>query len=170
MEFEIKSDRVWQVVGNATNDMDEYIVTEKYCNHETLGQLTIRKQGNVLTDYQDGQFIYTQDNLAGAVYEIHAAADIATLDCQGTYWYKSGDLVATVTTGAEGQVDEVKFSPTRTKATYDFLKITHDGTKGEVTVTLPLGKYTVTEVKAPYGFVLTKQSYTVEFGWDNQKK
>ena len=169
VEFEIKSDRVWQVVGNATNDMDEYIVTEKYCNHETLGQLTIRKLGNVLTDYQDGQFIYTQDNLASAVYEIHAAADIATPDRQGTYWYKSGDLVATVTTGAKGQVDEVKFSPTRTQATYDFLKITHDGTKGEVAVTLPLGKYTITEVKAPYGFILTNQSYTVEFGWDNQK-
>ena len=169
VEFEIKSDRVWQVVGNATNDMDEYIVTEKYCNHETLGQLTIRKLGNVLTDYQDGQFIYTQDNLAGAVYEIHAAADIATPDSQGTYWYKSGDLVATVTTGTEGQVDEVKFSPTRTQATYDFLKISHDGTRGEVTVTLPLGKYTITEVQAPYGFVLTQQSYTVEFSWDNQK-
>ena len=169
VEFEIKSDRVWQVVGNATNDMDEYIVTEKYCNHETLGQLTIRKLGNVLTGYQDGQFIYTQDNLAGAVYEIHAAADIATPDRQGTYWYKSGDLVATVTTGAAGQVDEVKFSPTRTQATYDFLKIIHDGTKGEVTVTLPLGKYTITEVQAPYGFVLTQQSYTVEFGWNNQK-
>ena len=163
VEFEIKSDRVWQVVGNATNDMDEYIVTEKYCNHETLGQLTIRKLGNVLTDYKDNQFIYTQDNLAGAVYEIHAAADIATPDRQGTYWYKDGDLVATVTTGVEGQVDEVKFSPTRTQATYDFLKITHDGTKGEVTVTLPLGKYTITEVQAPYGFVLTQQSYTVEF-------
>ena len=169
VEFEIKSDRVWQVVGNATNDMDEYIVTEKYCNHETLGQLTIRKLGNVLTDYKDGQFIYTQDNLAGAVYEIHAAADIATPDRQGTYWYKDGDLVATVTTGAEGQVDEVKFRSTRTQATYDFLKITHDGTKGEVIVTLPLGKYTITEVKAPYGFVLTQQTYTVEFGWDNQK-
>ena len=169
VEFEIKSDRVWQVVGNATNDMDEYIITEKYCNHETLGQLTIRKLGNVLTDYKDGQFIYTQDNLAGAVYEIHAAADIATPDRQGTYWYKDGDLVATVTTGAEGQVDEVKFSPTCTQATYDFLKIIHNGTKGEVTVTLPLGKYTVTEVKAPYGFIMTNQSYTVEFGWDNQK-
>ena len=169
VKFEIKSDRVWQVVGNATNDMDEYIVTEKYCNHETLGQLTIRKLGNVLTDYQDGQFIYTQDNLAGAVYEIHADGDIATPDRQDTYWYKSGDLVATVTTGAEGQVDEVTFSPTRTQATYDFLKITHGGTKGEVTVTLPLGKYTITEVQAPYGFVLTQQSYTVEFGWNNQK-
>ena len=169
VEFEIKSDRVWQVVGNATNDMDEYIVTEKYCNHETLGQLSIRKLGNVLTDYQDGQFIYTQDNLAGAVYEIHADGDIATPDHQGTYWYKSGDLVATVTTDAAGQVDEVKFSPTRTQAAYDFLTVSHDGTKGEVTVTLPLGKYTVAEVKAPYGFILTNQSYTVEFGWDNQK-
>ena len=152
-------------MGNATNDMDEYIVEEKYFNHETLGQLTIRKLGNVLTAYQDGQFIYTQDNLAGAVYEIHADGDIATPDRQGTYWYKSGDLVATVTTGAEGQVDEVTFSPTRTQATYDFLTVSHNGTKGEVTVTLPLGKYTITEVKAPYGFVLTQQSYTVEFGW-----
>ena len=169
VEFEIKSDRVWQVVGNAANDMDEYIVTEKYYNHETLGQLMIRKLGNVLTDYKDGQFIYTQDNLADAVYEIHADGDIATPDRQGTYWYKDGDLVATVTTGAAGQVDEVKFSPTRTQSTYDFLKVSHDGTKGEVTVTLPLGKYTITEVQAPYGFVLTRQSYTVEFSWDNQK-
>ena len=169
VDFEIKSDRVWQVVGNATDDMDEYIVTEKYCNKETLGQLTIRKLGNVLTDYQNGQFIYTQDTLAGAVYEIHADGDVATPDRQGTYWYKDGDLVATVTTGEDGQVDEVKFSPTRTPATYDFLTVSHDGTKGEVTVTLPLGKYTITEVQAPYGFVLTQQSYTVEFGWDNQK-
>ena len=66
-------------------------------------------------------------------------------------------------------MDEGKFSPTRTQATYDFLAVSHDGTKGEVTVTLPLGKYTVTEIKAPYGFVLTQQSYTVKFGWDNQK-
>lgn len=159
VEFEITSERVWQVVGNATNDMDEYIVEEKYFNHETLGQLTIRKLGNVLTDYKEGQFIYRQDNLAGAVYEIHADGDIATPDRQGTYWYKDGDLVATVTTGAAGQVDEVKFAPNRTQATYDFLTISHDGTKGEVSVTLPLGKYTITEVKAPYGFVLTQQSY-----------
>ncbi len=30
--------------------------------------------------------------------------------------------------------------------------MTHDGTKGEVTVTLPLGKYTITEVQGTVWF------------------
>ena len=166
--FELTSERVWEVVGNATDDMDDYILTEEYSNHETLGQLTIRKVGNVLTGCEDGQFQYEQANLAGATYEIRAHGDIATGDRQGTLWYVDGDLVATVTTGKEGQVDEVKFSPTRTQATYDFLAVSHDGTTGEVTITLPLGSYDITEVQAPYGFVLTNQTYTVTFGWNDQ--
>ena len=166
--FELTSERVWQVEGNATDDMDDYIITEEYSNHETLGQLTIRKVGNVLVGFEDGQFRYEQANLAGAVYEIRAHGDIATGDRQGTLWYADGDLVATVTTGKEGQVDEVKFSPTRTQATYDFLTVSHDGTTGEVTITLPLGSYDITEVQAPYGFVLTNQTYTVSFGWNGQ--
>mgnify|MGYP005755031553 CR=1 FL=1 len=166
--FELTSERVWEVVGNATDDMDDFIITEEYRNHETLGQLTIRKVGNVLTGYEDGQFIYEQANLAGATYEIRAHGDIATGDRQGTPWYADGDLVATVTTGEDGQVDEVKFSPTRTQATYDFLSVSHDGTTGEVTITLPLGSYDITEVQAPYGFVLTDQTYTVTFGWNDQ--
>ena len=168
MVFELTSERVWEVVGNATDDMDDFIITEEYSNHETLGQLTIRKVGNVLTGYENGQFIYEQANLAGATYEIRAHGDIATGDRQGTLWYADGDLVATVTTGEEGQVDEVKFSPTRTPATYDFLTVSHDGTTGEVTITLPLGSYDITEVQAPYGFVLTDQTYTVTFGWNDQ--
>ena len=166
--FELTSERVWEVVGNATDDMDDFIITEEYRNHETLGQLTIRKVGNVLTGYEDGQFIYEQANLAGATYEIRARGDIATGDRQGTLWYADGDLVATVTTGEEGQVDEVKFSPTRTPATYDFLIVSHDGTTGEVTITLPLGSYDIAEVQAPYGFALTNQTYTVTFGWNDQ--
>ena len=166
--FELTSERVWEVVGNATDDMDDFIITEEYRNHETLGQLTIRKVGNVLTGYENGQFIYEQANLAGATYEIRAHGDIATSDRQGTLWYADGDLVATVTTGATGQVDEVKFSPTRTQATYDFLTVSHDGTTGEVTITLPLGSYDIAEVQAPYGFVLTDQTYTVTFGWNDQ--
>ena len=166
--FELTSERVWEVVGNATDDMDDFIITEEYSNHETLGQLTIRKVGNVLTGYEDGQFIYEQANLAGATYEIRAHGDIATGDRQGALWYADGDLVATVTTGATGQVDEVKFSPTRTQATYDFLTVSHDGTTGVVTITLPLGSYDIAEVQAPYGFVLTDQTYTVTFGWNDQ--
>lgn len=166
--FELTSERVWQVEGNATDDMDDFIITEEYRNHETLGQLTIRKVGNVLTGYEDGQFIYEQANLAGATYETRAHGDIATGDRQGTLWYADGDLVATVTTGEEGQVDEVRFSPTRTPATYDFLTVSHDGTTGEVTITLPLGSYDIAEVQAPYGFVHTAQTYTVTFGSDNQ--
>lgn len=166
--FELTSERVWQVEGNATDDMDDFIITEEYRNHETLGQLTIRKVGNVLTGYEDGQFQYEQANLAGATYEIRAHGDIATGDRQGTLWYADGDLIATVSTGATGQVDEVRFSPTRTPATYDFLTVSHDGTTGEVTITLPLGSYDIAEVQAPYGFVHTAQTYTVTFGWDNQ--
>ena len=166
--FELTSERVWEVVGNAADDMDDFIITEEYRNHETLGQLTIRKVGNVLTGYEDGQFIYEQANLAGATYEIRARGDIATGDRQGTLWYADGDLVATVTTGEDGQVDEVKFSPTRTPATYDFLTVSHDGTTGEVTITLPLSSYDITEVRAPYGFMLIDQTYTVTFGWNDQ--
>ena len=166
--FELTSERVWEVIGNATDDMDDYIITEEYSNHETLGQLTIRKVGNVLTGYENGQFQYEQGNLAGATYEIRAHGDIATGDRHGTLWYADGDLVATITTGATGQVDEVKFSPTRTQATYDFLTVSHNGTTGEVTITLPLGSYDITEVQAPYGFVHTDQTYTVTFGWNDQ--
>lgn len=167
--FELTSERVWEVVGNATDGMDDFIITEGYSNHETLGRLTIRKVGNVLTGYENSQFIYEQANLAGATYEIRAHGDIATGDRQGTLWYADGDLVATAATGATGQVDEVKFSPTRTQATYDFLTVSHDGTTGEVTITLPLGSYDITEVRAPYGFVHTAQTYTITFGWDNQR-
>ena len=166
--FELTSDRVYQVSGGSADGMDDYVITENYYNHETLGQIKIRKIGNVLTGYENGQFVYESDNLANATYEINAQGDIPTPDNQGTLWYADGDLVATVTTAEDGQVDEVRFSPTRTLATYDFLKVTHDGTKGEVTITLPLGTYTISEVQAPYGFVHTDHTYTVVLDWDNQ--
>ena len=166
--FELTSDRVYQVSGGSADGMDDYVITENYYNHETLGQIKIRKIGNVLTGYENGQFVYESDNLANATYEIHAQGDIPTPDNQGTLWYADGDLVATVTTAEDGQVDEVRFGPTRTSATYDFLKVTHDSTKGEVTITLPLGTYTISEVQAPYGFVHTDRTYTVVLDWDNQ--
>ena len=166
--FELTSERVWQVIGNSADDMDDYIIAEEYANHETLGQLTIRKQGEVLIGFENGQFIYEKDNLAGAEYAIYAKGNVATGDRQGTLWYADGDLVATVTTGENGQVDKAVFAPTRTQAVYPFLSVTHNGNKGEVTVTLPLGTYEIKETKAPYGFVLSDAGYTVSFGWESQ--
>lgn len=84
-----------------------------------------------------------------------------------TLWYAKGDVVAVVTTG-DGTSDVVAFAPVRTDATYAFLSVIHDGTIGEVSVTLPLGSYHVEETKPPYGYVGTTQSYDVTFAWDNQ--
>ena len=91
------------------------------------------------------------------------------MDANGsrTLWYAKGDVVAVVTTG-NGSADIATFAPARTKATYDFLSVIHDGTIGEVSVTLPLGSYHIAETKPPYGYVGTADSYDVTFAWDNE--
>lgn len=159
-----------------------------YSNHETLGKLTIRKTGEVLAGWktevgaldpwmtgeaEDGNFVYETRPLAGAEYTITAAEDIYTQDRQidnygnRTLWYAKGDVVAVVTTG-DGSADIAAFAPARTKATYDFLSVIHDGTIGEVSVTLPLGSYHIEETKPPYGYIGTIESYDVTFAWDNE--
>ena len=91
------------------------------------------------------------------------------MDANGsrTLWYAKGDVVAVVTTG-DSSADTAVFAPSRTKATYDFLSVIHDGTLGKVSITLPLGSYHVEETKPPYGYVGTTDSYDVTFSWDNQ--
>ena len=189
VEFEISSDSAWEVVGNAVNGMDEYILTQEYINHETLGKLNIRKIGEVLMGWQEdegdildpeysgmarpGHFVYEDRPIPGAQYTITANEDIYTQDRQTDadgnrcLWYAKGDVVAVVTTG-DGTSDINVFRPGRTQATYDFLSVIHDGTIGEVTVTLPLGSYHIEETKPPYGYTGTAQSYDVVFNWDNQ--
>lgn len=189
VEFEISSDSAWEVVGNAVNDMDEYILTQEYINHETLGRLTIRKTGEVLTGWEEessdqvdpqysgeawpGHFVYEDRPIPYAEYTITANEDIYTQDHQvdadgnRTLWYAKGDVVAVVQTG-DGTSDIVTFAPGRTNSTHDFLSVIHDGSVGEVTATLPLGCYHVEESTPPYGYTGTKQSYDVVFSWDNQ--
>ena len=168
--------------------MDTLVIGENYSNHETLGKLTIRKTGEVLAGWEteagaldpwmtgeaeNGNFVYETRPLAGAEYTITAAEDIYTQDRQTdnygnrTLWYAKGDVVAVVTTG-NGSADIATFAPARTKATYDFLSVIHDGTIGEVSVTLPLGSYHIEETKPPYGYVGTSDSYDVTFVWDAQ--
>lgn len=190
VDFEVTTDRIYWATGDDNEDeQDTLVIEENYMNHETLGKITIRKQGEVLTGWEEdesdeidpefsgfarpGHFTYETRPLAGAVYEIRANEDIVTQDNQKdengnrTLWYKQGDLVATVTTG-DGTSDINVFGPLRTMPTYDFLSVIHDGNIGEVTVTLPLGSYTIKEIKPPYGYVLNDQVYTVDLTWDNQ--
>ena len=189
VDFTITTDRIYQATGDKNeNGMDTLVIGEKYANHETLGKLTIRKTGEVLTGWQSepggidpwmtseaesGNFTYETRPLAGAEYTITAAEDIYTQDRQldnygnRTLWYAKGDVVAVVTTG-DGTADTAVFAPARTAATYDFLSVIHDGTIGEVSVTLPLGSYHIAETKPPYGYVGTADSYDVTFAWDNE--
>ena len=117
--------------------------------------------------------MYEERPIPYAEYTITANEDIYTQDRQTdangnrTLWYAKGDVVAVVRTG-DGTSDIAAFAPGRTNSTYDFLSVIHDGTVGEVTVTLPLGSYHIEETGAPYGFVGTKQSYDVTFVWDKQ--
>ena len=189
VDFTITTDRIYQATGEKNeNGMDTLVIGEKYSNHETLGKLTIRKTGEVLTGWQfepggidpwmtseaeSGNFVYETRPLAGAEYTITAAEDIYTQDRQldnygnRTLWYAKGDVVAVVTTGA-GTADTAVFAPARTAATYDFLSVIHDGTVGEVSVTLPLGSYHIAETKPPYGYVGTDAAFDVTLAWDNQ--
>ena len=189
VDFEITTDRIYAATGDKNeNGMDTLVIGENYSNHETLGKLTIRKTGEVLAGWktevgaldpwmtgeaEDGNFVYETRPLASAEYTITAAEDIYTQDRQTdnygnrTLWYAKGDVVAVVTTG-DGSADIATFAPARTKATYDFLSVIHDGTIGEVSVTLPLGSYHIEETKPPYGYVGTSDSYDVTFVWDAQ--
>lgn len=189
VDFTITTDRIYQATGDKNeNGMDTLVIGEKYSNHETLGKLTIRKTGEVLTGWQsapdgidpwmtgeaeNGNFTYETRPLAGAEYTITAAEDIYTQDRQldnygnRTLWYAKGDVVAVVTTG-DGTADTAVFAPVRTAATYDFLSVIYDGTIGEVSVTLPLGSYHIEETKPPYGYAGTDASFDVTLAWNNQ--
>ena len=189
VDFTITTDRIYQATGDKNeNGMDTLVIGEKYSNHETLGKLTIRKTGEVLTGWQSapggidpwmtgeaesGNFTYETRPLAGAEYTITAAEDIYTQDRQldnygnRTLWYAKGDVVAVVTTG-DGTADTAVFAPARSAATYDFLSVIYDGTIGEVSVTLPLGSYHITETKPPYGYAGTDATFDVTLAWDNQ--
>ncbi|MCI6141224.1 MAG: hypothetical protein MR682_01125 [Subdoligranulum variabile] len=189
VDFTITTDRIYQATGDKNeNGMDTLVIGEKYSNHETLGKLTIRKTGEELTGWQsepdgidpwmtgeaeNGNFVYETRPLAGSEYTITATEDIYTQDRQldnygnRTLWYAKGDVVAVVTTG-DGTADTAVFAPARTAATYDFLSVIHDGTIGEVSVTLPLGSYHIAETKPPYGYAGTDAAFDVTLAWDNQ--
>lgn len=113
-------------------------------NEPQKGTITITKTGEVFSSVveSDGAYqpVYEIKGLAGAVYEITAAEDVVTLD--GTLRYKKGDVVATITTGADGTA---------------------------TTEPLFLGKFEIREVTAPHGMILNGDTVTVELTYAGQE-
>ena len=107
------------------------------------GTITVSKSGEMFSSVSENnglyQPVYAVGGLEGAVYEITAAEDIYTLD--GTLRAEKGEVVDTVTTGADGTA--------KSKELY-------------------LGKYEVREIEAPYGMVLNEEIHKVELVYAGQ--
>ena len=108
------------------------------------GTITVEKTGEIFSTVAGDkglyQPIFSASGLEGAVYEITAAEDIYTLD--GTLRASKGEVVDTITTGADGTA--------KSKELY-------------------LGRYEVRETEAPYGMVLNGETHTVELVYAGQE-
>ena len=113
-------------------------------NMAQKGTVTVEKSGEVFSTVAGDKGLYQPifdlSGLEGAVYEIRAAEDIYTLD--GTLRASKGEVVDTVTTGADGTA--------KSKELY-------------------LGKYEVKETTAPYGMVLNEEVHAVELVYAGQE-
>ena len=112
-------------------------------NMAQKGTITVSKSGEVFSSVNEAgglyQPVYAVRGLEGAVYEITAAENIYTLD--GTLRASKGEVVDTVTTGADGTA---------------------------VSKELYLGKYEVKEITAPFGMVLNGEIHAVELVYAGQ--
>ena len=108
------------------------------------GTITVSKSGEVFSSVTEAggmyQPVFAVGSLEGAVYEITAAEDIYTLD--GTLRASKGEVVDTITTGADGTATSKE---------------------------LYLGSYEVKEITAPYGMVLNEEIHSVELIYAGQE-
>lgn len=133
---------------NATQEGTIKLVKVEKPNMAQKGTISVEKTGEVFfgvnVSGEEGkdviyQPVYKVKGLAGATYEITADEDVVTSD--GTLRYQKGDVVDTITTDEEGTA--------KSKELY-------------------LGKYTVTETKAPEGMVINKDGHQVELTYAGQ--
>ena len=114
-------------------------------NKPQMGKITISKTGEVFktVEYAGATFkpIYEFQGLSGAVFKICAAENIYSGD--GTLLYKQGECVDTVTTNKNGIATSKE---------------------------LYIGKYTVSETKAPEGYVADTTVYGVTLKYAGQEE
>ena len=111
------------------------------------------------TEVKVNPFDYEDVKLNGVVFELTAREDIMSQDNQGTVLFNKDSVVATITTGEKAEF---------TNDCNGICKCTlnEDGT---MTLSVPLGEYTLKEVKTKYGYVLPKQaSWDLSFKWNNK--
>ena len=133
---------------NSTQEGGITLIKVDKPNMAQKGTISVEKTGEVFfgvnVSGEEGkdviyQPVYKVKGLAGAVYEITADEDVITPD--GTLRYHKGDVVDTVTTDEDGFA--------KSKELY-------------------LGKYTVVEIKAPNGMVISNEKHSVELTYVGQ--
>lgn len=138
------------VDSNTAYQMDsvsgDVVIEVDYENHSVKGKLTVYKKGEMLAGFNK-DFIYEEQFLKDAVFEVYAAEDIYSPDYQKDaagnriVVYAKDTLVTTITTGEDGMA---------------------------VAENLPLGAYRVVEKTAPEGFVLNPEAAEVVFVYEGQ--
>lgn len=118
------------------------IVTVTLKDEAVEGHIKIKKTGEVLVGYEDGQFIYDQRGLKGAEYDIIASQDIMDPSNDGTVIYAKGTVVEHLVTDVQGDA---------------------------ISQFMPLGTYQVVETKAPYGFTLNSEPKEVTLAYEGQE-
>ena len=122
------------MAARAVTISDAATVTLNVTNTPVRGDVLLEKTGMQLVRFEDEQDAYgntvmrpvfQNGYLAGAVFELRAAEDI--VGKEGSVFYRKDELIETLTTSKTGSV------------------------KSRV---LPLGKYSLTEISAPDGYVL----------------
>lgn len=112
------------------------------------GIIDVTKVAPVLTAYEDGKFIYTEERVRDVRFQIIAAEDIyradRQTDAEGNLitLYKKGDIVETLVTDPLGEASSME---------------------------LPLGKYKVKEIYVPGGIYLDQEEIEVELKYEDDR-
>mgnify|MGYP000846464375 CR=1 FL=1 len=122
------------------------------------GEIT-GNDNNKSNDIAVNPFDYKDTLLNGVVFELTAREDIMSQDKQGTVLFKKDSVVAKITTGEKAEFTN------DCNGICNFV-LNDDGT---ITLNVPLGEYTLKEVKTKYGYVLPEQSsWDLSFKWNNK--
>ena len=113
------------------------------------GSISLKKTGESLSGFEDGSFIYEDDQISGAVYGLYAKEDIKKDD--GTLVWKAGTLIDQKTTLKDKAV-----------------QFTRKGDDGKDTTDFYQGTYYVKEISGPNGYCIDTEEHEVVINWDTK--